>query len=162
MGIHAIWSYNERWDFSRAGSSLFLPRFSGPTFFRFLGPFFKFSEIFASGVLYFLRWFFIFFQLLNEMKGTYMNNKKNSGCSLTFRPFYCPVCSFSKENVECIVMLFTQNHHHYVMLCNPLFFPFFVFNNKTNFNSIDFFLLDQVCWFVIKLYKILVKGNVPC
>ena len=22
-----------------------------------------------------------------------MNNKKNSGC---FRPFYCPVCSFSK------------------------------------------------------------------
>ena len=113
-------------------------------------------------VLYFLRWFFIFFQVLNEMKGTYMNNKKNVGCSLTFRPFYCPVCSFSKENVECIVMLFTQNHHHYVMLCNPLFFPFFVFNNKTNFNSIDFFLLDQVCWFVIKLYKILVKGNVPC
>ena len=27
--IHAIWSYNERWDFPRAGSSLFLPRFSG-------------------------------------------------------------------------------------------------------------------------------------
>jgi len=26
-----------------------------------------------------------------------MNNKKNSGC---FRPFYCPVCSFSKENIE--------------------------------------------------------------
>ena len=26
------------------------------------------------------------------MKGTYMNNKKKSGC---FRPFYCPVCSFS-------------------------------------------------------------------
>ena len=43
--IHAIWSYNERWDFPRAGSSLFL----------------------------------------NEMKGTYMNNKKNSGC---FRPFF--------------------------------------------------------------------------
>ena len=75
--IHAIWSYNERWDFPRAGSSLFLPRFSGLTFLRFLGPFFIFSEIFASGVLYFLRWFFIFFQLLNEMKGTYMNNKKN-------------------------------------------------------------------------------------
>ena len=33
------------------------------------------------------------------MKGTYMNNKKKSGC---FRPFYCPVCSFSKENVEYI------------------------------------------------------------
>ena len=31
------------------------------------------------------------------MKGNYMNNEKNSGC---FRPFYCPVCSFSKENVE--------------------------------------------------------------
>ena len=75
--LHAIWSYNERWDFPRAGSSLFLPRFSGLTFLRFLGPFFIFSEIFASGVLYFLRWFFIFFQLLNEMKGTYMNNKKN-------------------------------------------------------------------------------------
>ena len=52
--LHAIWSYNERWDFARAGSSLFLPRFSGLTFFRFLGPFFIFSEIFASGVLYFL------------------------------------------------------------------------------------------------------------
>ena len=75
--LHAMWSYNERWDFPRAGSSLFLPRFSGLTFLRFLGPFFIFSEIFASGVLYFLRWFFIFFQLLNEMKGTYMNNKKN-------------------------------------------------------------------------------------
>ena len=85
--IHAIWSYNERWDFPRAGSSLFLPRFSGLTFLRFLGPFFIFSEIFASGVLYFLRWFFIFFQLLNEMKGTYMNNKKKSGC---FRP----ICFF--------------------------------------------------------------------
>ena len=49
-------------------------------------------------VLYFLRWFFIFFQVLNEMKGTYMNNKKNSGC---FRPFYCPVCSFWKvSNLE--------------------------------------------------------------
>jgi len=53
--LHAIWSYNERWDFPRAGSSLFLPRFSGLTFLRFLGPFFIFSEIFASGVLYFLR-----------------------------------------------------------------------------------------------------------
>ena len=83
--LHAIWSYNERWDFPRAGSSLFLPRFSGLTFLRFLGPFFIFSEIFASGVLYFLRWFFIFFQLLNEMKGTYMNNKKKSGC---FRPIW--------------------------------------------------------------------------
>ena len=68
--VHAIWSYNERWDFPRAGSSIFLPKFSGLTFLRFLGPFFIFSEIFASGVLYFLRWFFIFFQLLNEMKGT--------------------------------------------------------------------------------------------
>ena len=74
--LHAVWSYNERWDFPRAGRSLFLPRFSGLTFFRFLGLFFIFSEIFASGVLYFLRWFFIFFQVLNEMKGTYMNNKK--------------------------------------------------------------------------------------
>ena len=53
--VHAIWSYNERWDFPRAGSSLFLPRFSGLTFLRFLRPFFIFSEIFASGVLYFLR-----------------------------------------------------------------------------------------------------------
>ena len=52
--LHAIWSYNEHWDFPRAGSSLFLPRFSGLTFLRFLGPFFIFSEIFASGVLYFL------------------------------------------------------------------------------------------------------------
>ena len=46
--IHAIWSYNERWDFPRAGSSLFLPRFSGLTFLRFLGPFFIFSEIFTK------------------------------------------------------------------------------------------------------------------
>ena len=38
---------NERWDFSRAGSSLFLPKFSGLMFLRFLGPFFIFSEIFA-------------------------------------------------------------------------------------------------------------------
>ena len=53
--VHAIWSYKERWDFPRAGSSLFLPRFSGLTFLRFLGPFFIFSEIFASGFLYFLR-----------------------------------------------------------------------------------------------------------
>ena len=53
--LHAIWSYNERWDFPRAGSSLFLPTFSGLTFLRFLGPFFIFSEIFASGVLYFLH-----------------------------------------------------------------------------------------------------------
>ena len=52
--LHAIWSYNERWDFPRAGSSLFLPRFSGLTFLRFLGLFFIFSEIFTSGVLYFL------------------------------------------------------------------------------------------------------------
>ena len=48
--LHAIWSYNERWDFPRAGSSLFLPRFSGLTFLRFLGPFFIFSEIFAKCV----------------------------------------------------------------------------------------------------------------
>ena len=47
-GIHAIWSYNERWDFPRAGSSLFLPRFSGLTFLRFLRPFFIFSEIFTK------------------------------------------------------------------------------------------------------------------
>ena len=52
--VHAIWSYNQRWDFPRAGSSLFLPRFSVLTFLRFLGPFFIFSEIFTSGVLYFL------------------------------------------------------------------------------------------------------------
>ena len=86
--LHAIWPYNERWDFPRAGSSLFLPRFSGLTFLRFLGPFFNFLKFsLNSGVLYFLRWFFIFFQLLNEMKGTYMNNKKKSGC---FRP----ICFF--------------------------------------------------------------------
>ena len=46
--IHAIWSYKERWDFPRAGSSLFLPRSSGLTFLRFLGPFFIFSEIFTK------------------------------------------------------------------------------------------------------------------
>ena len=49
--VHAIWSYNERWDFPRAGSSLFLPRFSGLTFLRFLGPFFIFFEFFTSDVL---------------------------------------------------------------------------------------------------------------
>ena len=49
--LHAICSYNERWDFSNAGSSLFLPRFSLLTFLRFLGPFFIFSEIFTSGFL---------------------------------------------------------------------------------------------------------------
>jgi hypothetical protein len=49
--VHAIWSYNERWDFPTAGSSLFLPRFSLLTFLRFLGLFFIFSEIFKSGVL---------------------------------------------------------------------------------------------------------------
>ena len=47
LALHAIWSYKERWDFPRAGSSLFLPRFSGLTFLRFLGPFFIFSEIFS-------------------------------------------------------------------------------------------------------------------
>ena len=46
--IHAIWSYNERWDFPRAGSSLFLPRFSGLMFLRFLTPFFISSEIFTK------------------------------------------------------------------------------------------------------------------
>ena len=48
LTLHAIWSYNERWDFLRAGSSLFLPRFSGLTFLRFLGLFFIFSEIFTK------------------------------------------------------------------------------------------------------------------
>jgi len=48
VALHAIWPYNERWDFPRAGSSLFLPRFSGLTFLRFLGPFFIFSEIFTK------------------------------------------------------------------------------------------------------------------
>ena len=46
-GVHAIWSYNKRWDFPRAGSSLFLTRFSGLMFLRFLGPFLIFYEIFA-------------------------------------------------------------------------------------------------------------------
>ena len=58
MHIHAIWSYNERWDFPRAGSSLFLPRFSGLTFLRFLGPFFIFSEIFT------MQWRSLFFALI--------------------------------------------------------------------------------------------------
>ena len=49
--LHAIWSYNEHWDFPTAGSSLFLPWFSLLTFLRFLAPFFIFSEIFTSGVL---------------------------------------------------------------------------------------------------------------
>ena len=39
--VHAIWSYNEHWDFpTTAGSSLFLPKFSLLlTFLRFLGPY---------------------------------------------------------------------------------------------------------------------------
>ena len=49
--VFTICSYNELWDFPTAGSSSFLPRFSLLTFFRFLGPFFIFSEIFTSNVL---------------------------------------------------------------------------------------------------------------
>ena len=66
LGIHAICSYNERWDFSRAGSSLFLPRFSGLTFLRFLGPFSIFSEIFSSGVFYFF--FALIFHIFSGIK----------------------------------------------------------------------------------------------
>ena len=46
--VDAIWSYNERWYFSRPGSSLFVSRFSVLTFLRLLGPFFIFSEIFTK------------------------------------------------------------------------------------------------------------------
>ena len=56
--LHAIWSCNECWDFPRAGSSLFLRRFSGLTFLRFLGPFFIFSEIFTK------YWRSLFFALI--------------------------------------------------------------------------------------------------
>ena len=49
--VHAICSYNERWDFPNNGSSLFLSRFSLLTFLSFLGLFFIFSEIFTCGFL---------------------------------------------------------------------------------------------------------------
>ena len=46
--LHAIWSYNKCCDFSSAGSSLFLRRFSLMTFLSFLGPFLYFHKISRS------------------------------------------------------------------------------------------------------------------
>ena len=90
MALHAIWSYNERWDFPRAGSSLFLPRFSGLTFLRFLGPFFIFSEIFAKCVSPFIG-----NSVLHSVMFT-LKNKNKEICKEKFKLMYVQVKDISK------------------------------------------------------------------
>ena len=87
--VHAIWSYNERWDFPRAGSSLFLPRFSVLMFLRFLGPFFIFSEIFTSGDLYFLFCALIF-HIFSSIIPTQDQNQPKAGFGPSGFIIFCP------------------------------------------------------------------------
>ena len=61
--LHAIWSYNKCCDFSSAGSSLFLRRFSLMTFLSFLGPFLYFHKISRSLDIFNLFFFALVFHI---------------------------------------------------------------------------------------------------